>query len=190
MSEGETESLSHVPMNARAGLEVMNAGKPLAALRGDPATILERLNAGESACGIAESLGISHVALYAWLLTHCPEEWRAVSAAKALTRFEKADADLNDPLKTPDNVSVTRSANAARLAQWSLERTFPKIYADAKNGSEGVTVQVLIQRDGSTAIQVQPGGGLESVKGHGLPVLPVREPIEADVPRGTDELKG
>lgn len=134
----------------------MNADKPLAKLKGDTAPILARLNEGEKAIDIAASLGISHVALYTWLLAHCPDEWRAISAAKALVRLEKAENELGDAELTPDNVSVTRSKAAAGLAQWGLERTFPKIYADAKPEQGGVTVQVLIQRDGEISTNVIP----------------------------------
>lgn len=139
--------LAHVPPGSLAGLAKANAGKPLAALNGDPTSILARLYDGESAPQIAKSLGIHHTALYAWLLTYCPEEWRAASAARQLSRLEAAEDALNDPLATPDNVSVTRSQAAAKLAQWGLERT-TKLYADAKNDNSGVTVQVLIARDG------------------------------------------
>lgn len=143
------------PYNNKAGLAKMNAGKPLAALNGDASSLIERLNDGETAAQVAQSLGITNAALYAWMLEHCPEQWRAASAAQSLVRLEKAEGELNDAELTPDKVDVARSSASARLAQWSLERTFPKIYADSKADAGGVTVQVLIARDGESAVIVQ-----------------------------------
>lgn len=142
---------AHVPEKCRAGLAVANADKPLAALAGNAEPILARLRAGERASVIAEDLGVSHVALYGFLLRHAPEQWQEISAGKALSRLEQATEDLEG---APDQLVVSRSRELAKLAHWTLERTKRQIYGDNKQDQGGITVQVLIARDGQVQTNV------------------------------------
>jgi hypothetical protein len=66
-----------VPANARANIERLNANKPLANV--DPDTILDRLYAGASVKIVAAEYGVSHAAMYAYLMRACPEQWLAIA---------------------------------------------------------------------------------------------------------------
>ena len=136
---------SHVPERCKAGLAVANANKPLANCNHDE--VLGRLRAGESPSQLAKSLGISHQAVYEWLIAHYPEQWMAISASKSLARIETAETSLD--AETIDQVGISRARESARLAQWTLERTAKRLYGDAKEGG-GTVVNVLVQRDGVT----------------------------------------
>jgi hypothetical protein len=138
--------LAHVPEHCLSGLAVANADKPLAQLQGDTSGILERLKT-ERAVDIAQSLGVSHVALYAWLLKHCPEEWKAISAGKALARIEQAEMDMD---AAKDQVAISKARESHRMGAWAAERVCRPIYGDTKQGNGDITVQVLIQRDGES----------------------------------------
>lgn len=139
----------HIPERCRAGLTVANAGKPLAALDGNAEAILERLRQRESVKDIADSLGVSDVTVYGFLLRHAPDQWMEISAGKSLARIEKAADDLDT---AEDQLTVSRARESARLAQWDLERAARKLYGDNKSENTGVTVNVIIDRgtDGVT----------------------------------------
>lgn len=140
-----SDTFAHVPAKCKAGLAVANSGKTLAQLNGDTTTVLDRLRDGERAVDIAKSLGVSHVALYAWLLRHSPDEWRAISAGKALARIEQAENEMDD---AEDQIAVSKARESHRMGAWSLERVARTIYGDNKADAGGITVQVLIAREG------------------------------------------
>lgn len=140
----------HIPEKCRNGLAVANEGKPLAALQGDTSEMLQRLRGGESVNQISASLGISQTALYDWILRHCPEEFMAISAARSLSRIEKAEQDLD---AAQDQVDIGKARESARLAQWNLERANRKLYGDNKTESGGVNIQVVIDR-GEASVNV------------------------------------
>jgi hypothetical protein len=140
-----------VPEKCKAGLEVANAGKPLAALNGDASSILERLRNGEGAANIAKDVGVSDVALYAFLLRNAPEQWQEISAGKALSRYEKAKSDLD---AASDQIGIGKARESGKFAQWDLERASRKLYGDNKQDQGGITVQVLIARDGETHTKI------------------------------------
>lgn len=150
-------SANDVPANAVAGLAKINASRPLARLKGDAQTILDRLSAGETAPAIAKELGIYHSSLYEWLLQHAPTEWQLHSAAKQLVRIEQCE----DGFDTPglDGPTVARITQKAKLAQWQLERTSRKLYGDSKqDGNNGVNIQIVMQTygpDGQPIVTVQ-----------------------------------
>ena len=152
----------HIPEHTRAGLTAMNAGRPLAELQGDPSSILARLE-NESAPAIAKSLGISDVALYKWLIQHCPGEWQAIATARQLARLDECEASLDDT--TTDGVSVSRTREKAKLAQWHLERANRKLFGDSKQEGAG-KVQIVIQR-----LDSQDNIGV-TVSGDDRPTLP------------------
>lgn len=138
----EPYSAPHIPDKCKAGLIIANAGKPLAELGAEP--ILARLRCGEKARAIAAELGVSDVAMYAYLLRNAPTEWLELSAGRSLARLDKAADDLDT---AEDQLTVSRARESARLAQWDLERANRKLYGDNKqDASGGVTVQVIIDR--------------------------------------------
>lgn len=144
--------LAHVPAKCLAGLAKANADQPLAQLQGNAEPILQRIRDGESARQVAVSLGISHNALYGFLLRNAPEAWMELSAGRCLARLEDAETLLDS---AEDQIAVSKARESARLAQWSLERASRKLYGENKADAGGVTVQVLIVRDGETQSIVQ-----------------------------------
>lgn len=146
------DAFSNVPDRCKAGLAVANADRVLAQFNGDTSSILDRLKAGERAVDIAKDLGVSHVALYAFLLRHSPEEWKAISAGKALARIEQAEHDMD---AAEDQVAIAKARESHRMGAWAVERVARSIYGETKNGSGDITVQVLIQRgDGEQPVAV------------------------------------
>lgn len=145
----EFSPFAHVPEKCVAGLAKMNEGKPLAALAGDTSQILDRLREGERVQDIAKELGIGAPKLYEWLLRHSPEEWAAVSAGKSLARLEQAETDLD---AASDQVAISKARESHRMGQWTLEKVARRMYGDTKNDSGGVSIQVVIQRDGIATV--------------------------------------
>ncbi len=139
------------PTRSLNGVAVMNAGKPLAAFEGNADEILAVFETGLPIAKVAEKYGVSHQAMYAFLLRNAPEKWAAASAAQSLVKVEQAAEDLDS---ASDSVAVARSREVARLAQWNLERMAPRMYGDVKNTANGVNIQVVINRDGSADASV------------------------------------
>lgn len=147
------KNYANVPAGLRKAMAVANADKVLAKYEGDTTEILNRLRDGESVVKIAADLGIAHISLYAWLLRNSPEEWLAISAGKALARVETAEKDMDE---ADDTVKVSRARESHRMGAWSLERAARKLYGDNKADAGGMTVQVLIARDGEhVAVNVE-----------------------------------
>jgi len=136
------------------GLKAMNAGKPLTEFTDNPTPILDRLRNGESPSRIAATLGVSHQAVYEWLLTHHPEDWQAISASKSLARIEIAESDLDD--YEADGVAIARARESARLAQWSLERVARRMYGDTKSDG-GVTINLVLDRSCGERVALSTG---------------------------------
>ena len=175
-----TGYLDHVPANARAGLQAMNEGKPLAALQGDPSSILARLEQGESTIEIAQTLGISRISLFCFLIRHCPEKWQELATARQLSRIEECEDILDAPMAVSpvfnkegektgeivdvrlDGANVSRAREKAKIAQWHLERANRKLFGDeGKSLNINVNTQVgIIER---VIIDAGPVG--ESVPG-------------------------
>lgn len=148
-------NLDHVPDHVKPALMAANANRPLAQLE-SPQPILDRLEKGETAIQIAESLGISKVALYKYLLRQCPEEWTAMSAAMQLAKVDDAQAILDDPLQASDNVTVARVRESAKLATWQLERVARKMYGQRDESQNGVNIQVVIAPvDGEQTVTIE-----------------------------------
>lgn len=139
------------------GLALIHQDRPLAACLNDPAPILARLMAGESTKEVAESLGISSVSLFSWLVANAPEEWQAISAGKALARVEKAENDFDD--ENASQAKVNRAAQSARLATWQLERTARKLYGAPEKDGSGVAIQINVDRSCAGEIIVQSTQG-------------------------------
>jgi hypothetical protein len=133
-----------------AARAVSNADKPLAKYGGNAEPILTRLRQGETAREIAADVGVSHQALYEFLLRNAPEDWRWISASNSLSRMEKAEQAVDD---APDQVAVSRARESHSMARWSLERVARGMYGDNKDAQSGVTIQVIVQRDGGVTIE-------------------------------------
>lgn len=120
------EAVENAPAHTRAGLMVMNADKPLAQ-PGALQAVLERLDAGESTKEIANSLGISRVAINRYLLQHAPQQWKAIQSGRALVSIEDQDEKLDD---AKDGVALGRVRERIGLAKWNLERVARDVYGD------------------------------------------------------------
>ena len=140
-----------VPANIVAALTAAHEGKPLAALVGNPQTILDRLESGESAYEIAADIGVSDTALYSWLIRTCPQEWQAISAARQLSRIDISEREID---QSGDNIGISRARERAKIAQWHLERANRKLFGDTKqiDINQSVTQELRIISD--------PGGAL------------------------------
>lgn len=150
------DAYPNVPDHCKAGLAVAHADKALAKYKGDTTEILDRLRNGERAADIAKDLGVSDVALYAFLLRNSPEEWKAVSAGKALARIEQAEVDMD---AATDQTQIAKARESHRMGAWTAERVARSIYGETKNGPGDITVQVLIQRDGEVQTNMVEGDG-------------------------------
>ena len=124
-----------------AALAINHADKPLARLMGDTSQILARLMAGEKPKQVANSLGISREALNAWLLSHAPEEWRAISTGKSLARMEDAQELIES---AEEQIDINRGRELGKLAGWHMERMLPKLYGVKGEGSSGVSINISV----------------------------------------------
>jgi len=145
-------NLDSVPDHAKAGLIAMNANKALANVQ--PDEVLDILRTGQSVSQVAKSYGISHQALYEWLLRHCPDQWVAISSARSLVKIEQAEELVDD--ENSDGLAITRAREKARMAFWQLERTARKMYGQKDESANGVNIQVVI-----APMDAEPGVTIE-----------------------------
>ena len=145
--------LDHVPAHARAGLAAMNCAAPLAKLKGDPTPILERLRQGDSIRVIADSYGVTQIAIYQYLLRLCPDQWRELQVAKNLVILDSCQEELSvdngfsgDAMS--DGIKISRAREGSRLAQWHMERASATLFGDSsKSLNINVNTQVgIIER--------------------------------------------
>jgi hypothetical protein len=111
----------------------------LPALRGaDPKTILARYLSDESTKVIAADYGVTRQALGQFLLKHAETEWKEAQVARAISRKEQAEDDMDSigakieaaDKEERDRLTLTLSLARERLkaAQWDLERVCRRIY--------------------------------------------------------------
>lgn len=134
----------------------------------DPKEIISRILNDESTKDIATSLGVSRRGLNDWLLKHCEDDWKSAQIAKALTRKEQAEDDLErvsgetmsgkqgegdaEVMLTREDApmqSVKLRAAEIRLkaAQWDLERILKRIYGQEQNNNQSpVVINIGIKR--------------------------------------------
>lgn len=127
----KADYLANVPANIKQALMAAHADK---VLKGPESAqeVLQRFEMGESIPEIANSLGITHQAIYRHLLAHCPKEWQEHQSAKALARFDDEDKAL-DAVAPGDNVALGRARERIGLAKWILERSSRKYYGPDSN---------------------------------------------------------
>lgn len=137
----------------------------------DPQGVVQRYIAGEKMKDMAAQYGVSDIALYAFVLRHCKDDWLAAQSAKAFAMKERGQDGLEDP-KNPLNLSADREL--VRAGQWDLERVMRKEYGrDEANININVfdlgerlrrakerTTQ-LIEHTGSSPLTLQPSRGRE-----------------------------
>ena len=110
--------------------QLANAKGALNLLAGlDPQTILSRCLV-ERTADIAQDLGVHRSALNQWLLQNGEDDWKEVQVARALTRKEMAEDELE---AAQDPLSLARAREMLRAAQWDLERVCRRIYGQDQN---------------------------------------------------------
>ena len=104
----------------------------------DPKTILARYLSDESTKDIAATYGVTRQALGQFLLKHAESEWKEAQVARAISRKESAEDDLEGirakiegaDREERERLALTVSLARERLksAQWDLERVCRRIY--------------------------------------------------------------
>lgn len=128
----------------------------LAPLKGiDPLAILNRYLSDESTADIAKDYGVTRQALGQFLLKTAENEWKDAQVARALARKEQAEDDLEDAEKTPDALSLARTRERLKAAQWDLERVCRRIYGQDAPPAGATAVQINIGIRPEAAQQVE-----------------------------------
>ena len=91
----------------------------------DPAPILAQYLTEARTSDIAAQYGVTRPALNMWLLDRAEDAWKKAQVARALSRKESAEDDLED---ANDPLTLARARERLRGAQWDLERVFHRIY--------------------------------------------------------------
>ena len=114
----------------------------------DPKAVLDRYLSDESTKDIAASYGVTRQALGQFLLKAAEDDWRNAQVARALARKEAAEDDLENAEKTPDALSLARTRERLKAAQWDLERVCRRIYGQDQppNGAAQVAIQINLRR--------------------------------------------
>lgn len=115
----------------------------------DPKLILARYLSDESTQQIAASYGVTRQALGQYLLKTAEDEWRSAQVARAIARKEAAEDELEDAKKTPDSLSLARTREKLKAAQWDLERVCRRIYGQDQppNAAPQVAIQINLRRE-------------------------------------------
>lgn len=128
----------------------------LANLCGECGPILEELYGGVSVADLAGRWGVTEMAVYAHLLKYAPEEFRELSANRALGRRRELEEKL---AAADDNVKVSKFKALLSSAEWELERVAPKVFG-TKQGGEGLSITVNVDRScgGAVVLDAARGG--------------------------------
>lgn len=115
-------------------------------------TVLDRYIAGEQVANIAPEYNTSDVTIYALLLREHQDAWKDIQTARALARLEKAQDKLDDV--TLDALSLARTREQVRSAQWELERLLKRLYSTSSEvtGKDGGPITIEIVQFGSRTI--------------------------------------
>jgi hypothetical protein len=91
----------------------------------DPAQVLMRYLGDERTADIAASYNVTRPALNRWLLDHAEQDWRNAQIARAISRKERAEDELDE---AADPLTLARAREKLRSAQWELERLFNRMF--------------------------------------------------------------
>jgi hypothetical protein len=104
----------------------------------DPKLILQRYLSDESTKVIAQSYGVTRQALGQHLLKHAETEWKEAQVARAISRKEQAEDELEAVTEKIENadkeqrdriaLSISLAREKLKAAQWDLERVCRRIY--------------------------------------------------------------
>ena len=132
---------------------------------------LDRYINGEQVAAIAPDYGISDVTLYALLLRQHESAWKDVQIARALARLETAQQGLED---APDALSLARSRERVRSAQWELERLFSRLFGQKQEVTVIPTIPLDVMRE-IGLLRQELGVALGKDAGSVIDVQPVAE---------------
>ena len=120
----------------------------------DPKTILARYLSDESTKDIAKCFGVTRQALGQYLLKHAETEWKEAQVARAISRKEQAEDDLDGiasriegaDREERERLGLTLSLARERLkaAQWDLERVCRRIYGQETTAGAGERVSITL----------------------------------------------
>jgi len=127
-------------------------------LRGvDPQVIMQRVAEGELLREIAKDYGVSRSAVSHYIAQHAPkEQWAQVRETSIAARLEQSAEDME---RAPDQLTLARARESARLWMWRAERELPHLYgakpstAIQVNGSDGMSVQIVSYANNGAAQQ-------------------------------------
>ena len=104
-----------------------------------PETVLARYLGDERTADIAASFNVTRPALNMWLLDHAEDGWKKAQIARAVSRKESAEDEIED---AADPLTLARAREKLRGAQWDLERVFNRIYGQKQEVTHTGTVTV------------------------------------------------
>lgn len=127
----------------------------------DPKAILERYLSDESTKQIAASFGVTRQALGKYLLAVAETEWKEAQVARAISRKESAEDDLDeikDKIATADKeerdrltLTVSLARERLKAAQWDLERVCRRIYGQDVSPDQLGRVSITLNIRGDDA---------------------------------------
>jgi hypothetical protein len=91
----------------------------------DPAVILSQYLSDARTSDIAASYGVTRPALNMWLLDRAEEGWRKAQVARAVSRKESAEDEIDT---AQDPLTLARAREKLRGAQWELERLYSRLF--------------------------------------------------------------
>jgi predicted DNA-binding protein YlxM (UPF0122 family) len=132
----------------------------------DPKLILQRYLSDESTKDIAKSYGVTRQALGQHLLKHAEAEWKEAQVARAISRKEQAEDDMDSisakiqdaDREERERLTLTLSLARERLkaAQWDLERVCRRIYGQDVTPDQLGRVSITLNiggKDATNAVQ-------------------------------------
>ena len=102
----------------------------------DPAPILAQYLTEARTSDIAAQYGVTRPALNMWLLDRAEDAWKKAQVARALSRKESAEDDLED---AADPLTLARAREKFRAVAWRAEREFPARWGSKTEIKQEVT---------------------------------------------------
>lgn len=132
-----------------------------------PDDLLARYRSGQNGYEIAKHYGVTHQALYAYLLRHREKDWQSEQVARSLADYEKAKTEYETIRRQAKQINDQKDADRARIAlacaqaqvkaaQWDLEKLCRRLFgqdAPPSTGS-GLVINIGIHRSDTDQSQV------------------------------------
>lgn len=162
------DETANLPATA-SGQEVAltKAGKPMlpwARTTEVAEQIVERYMDGEHIQDVADGYGVTQWSIYKLLVEKAEEAWKAAQVSKSIYDLERAKQGLEEVEYCEASegkrsyFQITRARESARIAMWSLERTYSRAYGVRQDTAADGRSMIQINIDMSAA----PAGGVIS----------------------------